>query len=169
MISADELMRRARAGDPDAFGALAARYRPRLERFARRLLRDPESARDAAQEALLRLWSKAHLYEPRGSFEAFLYTLATRVCLRAMTRERGHVSLEGLPEPQSSGRGELELGRMIAEALAQLPDDQRLAFVLSEYEGLSYEEIAAVLQCPKGTVGSRKHAAVRALRQNLLG
>jgi len=168
VVSSEELMQKAKQGDTEAFGALAARYRPRLERFAARVIGDGEAARDACQDILLRLWQKADLYDPQDSFEAFLYTLARNVCLRKAASDSSHRATGPVDEDALSVDPDPLRGRQVAEAVQALPEDQRLVFILSEYEGLSYEQIAQVVGCPKGTVGSRKHAAVQALRERLL-
>jgi len=157
-------MGRVICGDQEAFSRLADIYRPRLERFSLRMLGNADLARDAAQETLLRLWEKAHLYRPRGSFEAFLFTIARNVCLRQAERRRGTVGLEQAHGVAAHGEPEPTIVSQVREALAALPEEQRLALVLSEFENLSYEEIGQIIGCPKGTVGSRKYAAVRALR-----
>lgn len=161
-------MTRVQHKDALAFQRLAQRYRPRLERFALRMLGDAEAARDAAQETLVRLWQKADLYTDQGSFDGFIYTLAKNECLRRSHTRPPLVCLDDLPADLTCPTLELSLGARIARAVHELPDQQRLVFILSEYEGLSYDQIALIVGCPRGTVGSRKHAAVKALARALL-
>jgi len=161
-------MVQVKSGDAHAFRVLSERYRPRLERFAWRLLGDTEDAQDAAQEILLRLWQKASLYRNQGSFDGFVYTLARHICIRQREKQYKTERLDEIPVTATGTTPQWGLAARVAAAVRRLPQQQRLVFILSEYEGLTYEQIAQVLGCPKGTVGSRKYLAVRALTHALL-
>ncbi len=177
------VVERARAGDHESFRVLVERYQGRLFRLALRVLRDEEQARDAVQDAFLKVYRSLDRFEGRSSFYTWLYRLVMNQCLDARRRDRSdrHVEFEdersgelgegaqseGPPEPAAELlRGELR-GQM-QRAIAALPDDARRTFLLREVDGLSYAEIARSLRIPKGTVMSRLHYARRRLRAALL-
>lgn len=171
-------MKQAAAGDPQAFGRLVQAHQARMVRFATRLLGDRDAAEDAAQEAFLRLWRARERYEAQGAFDSFMLRILRNVCLDHLRRPKppgstGETPPEAAPAQQpAAGQPEASLaaaalGEAVRGAVQALPPPQREVFILSHYEGLSYQEIADVLGCPLGTVASRKHLAVEALRRRL--
>lgn len=177
--SDDFLMGRAAAGDTEAFGRIVTAYQPRLTRFAERMLGgDAEAARDIAQEAFLRLWRNRERYEPQGELERYLLRTVHNLCRddrRRRARFRGPtIALEDCGTlgdtrslPPHEAMQAHSLSEAVRVAVGCLPEPQRAVFVLSHYEGLGYQEIADALGCPIGTVASRKHLAVAALRHAL--
>jgi RNA polymerase sigma-70 factor (ECF subfamily) len=166
-----DLVERAMARDHDAFSELARISIRRLYVVARLILRDEEKAEDATQEALVAAWSHiAGLRDP-DRFEAWLHRLLVRSCYREAGRSsrRGrievHVPFLEASEPDSSldlaDRDELERG------FRRLDTDQRTILVLHYYLGLSLDEAADVLGIPPGTVRSRLHRAIVAMRAAL--
>ena len=168
----DSLMRRvAEDGDADAFGRLVRTHQARLLCFAERMTGgDAETAEDAVQEAFLRLWRGRTRYQPQGALIGFLLRVVRNICLDYERMSRPDAPLEDdLPsaETPEDRLVACSLGEAVREAVARLPEAQRAVFVLSQYQGMSYGEIAEVLACPVGTVASRKHLAVEALRRRL--
>ena len=167
----DALMRRAADGDAQAFGAIVAAYQARLARFAARLLGDPEAAQDAAQEAFLRLWRRRTHFQPRGCLQAYLFRAVRSACLDHIRAARPWEALGEGAGGDSSDPAVLAQAHGLADAVRRavlsLPEPQRAVFLLSHYEGLSYAEIAEALDCPLGTVASRKHQAAETLRRRL--
>ncbi len=167
----DALMRRAAGGDTAAFGVIVQAYQSQLVRFAARILGDTDAAQDAAQEAFLRLWRGRASYHPRGCLQAYLFRIVRRVCLDHARVQRPWEPLEDGASTPASDPANLAQSRSLAQAVRDavqsLPEPQRAVFVLSQYEGLSYTEIADVLDCPPGTVASRKHLATETLRRKL--
>ncbi|MBV9852025.1 MAG: RNA polymerase sigma factor [Armatimonadetes bacterium] len=169
----DALMRQVAAGDAQAFERLVRTYQPRLLRFAMRLLGgDADAAQDAALEALLRLWRVRERWRPcGGSLEGFLLRAVRNICLdharaaHPTERLQGEVP-QGGDDPAEQSQKQA-LAEAIREAVRTLSEPQRTVFILSQYEGLSYAEIAAILECPVGTVASRKHLATETLRRRL--
>ena len=174
----DVLMRQAADGDSRAFGRLVKKYQADVTRFAGHLLRDHEAAQDAAQETFARVWRARRQYRAEGKFRAYLLRIAHHACLDYV---RAHAACDSLDARQEQGR-DVEANRSpdiarqaegqillqdIQTAVATLPESQRLVFVLSCCEGLSYKEIADVLECPLGTVASRKALALETLRRRL--
>jgi RNA polymerase sigma-70 factor, ECF subfamily len=172
--SDDFLMRRAAAGDTSAFGVIIRQHQETATRTAIRLLGgDRNTADDVVQEAFLRLWRTAAGYEARGQLRAYLLRIVCNLCADFQRKKPPTSSWERCietPDNQPTTDETLHrrlLAEAVRNAVACLPESQRAVFILSEYEGLSYREIAEILGVPIGTVGSRKHLATEALRERL--
>ena len=167
--------------DAFAFEELFRRYEQRIFAFFWRLSANRQEAEDGTQETFLRLWKARVRYEPTGKFSTYLFQIAKKHFLHEREKQGRRVNCqqpsatdpaETSGEPVSSdgvdGRmlaGELQAA--VHEAVARLPESLRLVYVLSEQEGMSYKQAAEVLDCPVGTVSSRKVEAVRRLRELL--
>jgi|SRR3569833_1424367 len=168
----DWLIERMKANDPRAFDRLMREHEARLMRFATRVLGDIDLAGDAVQEVFIKLWRGRAAYEPCGKLAAYLYRVTYSTCLDIRRRIRPAddidvaISIPSLVDTSAQVRASAFVDA-VAQAEAHLPDDQRLVFVLSCHEALSYAEIAEIAGCPVGTVASRKRLAVQALRQML--
>ena len=167
----DDLMRRTADGDTQAFAQIIRNHQGRLVRFAARFLGDPDAAEDAAQEVFLRLWRLRHRYQPHGCLQAYLLRMIRSICIDYTRAAKPWDLLNSDctnaahgPETLAQQTG---LAEAVAHAVQRLPAGQRAVFILSHYEGLTYAEIAEALDCPVGTVASRKHQAVEALRRRL--
>jgi RNA polymerase sigma-70 factor (ECF subfamily) len=175
----------ARNGDHEAFRVLVERYQGRVFRLALRVLRDEEQARDATQEAFLKVYGALRRFEGRSSFYTWLYRLVMNLCLDLRRKDKSgrHVEWEEersvevsdaagpLSGPEESPALDLErreLREQLAVAIESLPDEARQTLMLREVDGLSYAEIAEVMGIPKGTVMSRLHHARRKVQQKLL-
>ena len=182
-----ELMRRFQAGDADAFTQLYERHLRGLLNFFFRLCWDASLSEDFAQEVLLRVYKSGKQWEPNAKFTTFLYRIARnfwidhcrllstqkeKVSLNAEVAGDGELSLiDRLPDdikPPEDDLDRREVYGAIMKALEQLPEEQRMVFVLSEIEEMKYQEIAEVMEVPVGTIKSRMHTAVAKL-QELLG
>jgi RNA polymerase sigma-70 factor (ECF subfamily) len=182
-----EAIRRVRAGDAEAFGALVARYGDRLLRVLRGFVRNEEDARDLAQEAFLKAFSRLDRFDGRSSFYTWLYRIAANGALDHRKKHRRRpppLSLDagrrdeegdGGPGPEPAARGDApsagavraEWRLRIAEAVDSLPAGFREVIVLREVEGLPYDAIAATLGLSRGTVESRLFRARERLRRRL--
>lgn len=148
-------------GDPHAFGELVRRHRERLWLVALRTLRDPDEAADALQEAFLSAFRGAGSFRSEAAVSTWLHRIVVNACLDRIRRRsvRATVPLpeDGLGEPAMPGdemaRRETRLA--VADALAELPAEQRLPIVLVDVQGYSVTEAAAILGVPEGTVKSR--------------
>lgn len=153
---------RARHGDDAAYRWLLDRYRERAVRLAAHVLRRPDEAEDVAQEAFIRAFRSLSGFRGSGRFYTWLYHIVVRVCQDRMRlfRWRAEVALDS-PEMESgaSESDHLDTGVLVAALLDRLSPPIRAALVLREMEGLEYEEIAAVLRIPVGTVRSRLSTA----------
>jgi RNA polymerase sigma-70 factor, ECF subfamily len=158
------LMLRVQGGDRDAFTELVGKYQKPIYNFILRTVRDETEAEDLAQTTFVQVWKSAHRYRASARFSTWLYTIARNLCLNELRRRSRHraESLDGsqsdedqsAPQiedrsaPQPGGEALMgELERKLAEALADLPENQRTAILLCQQEESSYEDIAAVLGC----------------------
>ena len=173
------LIERCRHGDVAAFEPLVEKYRDRAWRLAFNVLRDREDAWDVTQEAFVRAWQALPSFRGQSAFYTWLFRIVVNAASdRARQRAaRGRAfGTERVPEedwertmvdesaaPDDEARRAEERER-ITQALAALPEHQRAIIMLSDLEGLSYREIAEVLDIPMGTVMSRLHNARKRLR-----
>lgn len=157
-----ELWERIRNGDADAFGSLYSTYAPRLKIFLRHVLQDRQAAEDITQETFARMWENPNGFDPaRGTLRAYLFG-AGRNRAGEWWRKRGTQGVAVEEEPTQYGA---ETVVLISDALARLPEDQRSLLWLREVGGQSYEELAAILDIPVGTVRSRLFRAREHLRE----
>ncbi len=173
------LLRRAREGDADAFERLMADLEPLVWRVCWHYTGQREDASDCGQEAMVRIWRGLSGYRYDCAFETWVYRIAANCCLDFLRRKRRDrsVSIEPLREegfdPPDQGPGTEERvltedrHRRVRQAIAELPDDQRDALVLTQLEGKSYEEAARLLGTREGTVKSRINRARARLKEIL--
>jgi RNA polymerase sigma-70 factor (ECF subfamily) len=167
-----ELMGRWQAGDATAFEALVRRWEQPMGRFLGRLTGRADRAADLCQEVFLRLYQAGPRYRENGSFRTWLYRIALNVARDAARRRRPVQPLAG-PEPPDRAAGaesvcqQRELARVVADAVAELPEPLRVVIALRHDEGLSFEEIARLTATPASTLKSRFAAALARLRGRL--
>lgn len=176
-----EAIAKSQKGDTAAFNELVARYQGMVYNTAYRLLGDPDAAADAAQEAFLSAFQGIKGFRG-GSFKVWLLRITTNACYDELRRrQRCPISsLQTLPVPEeepSSLPGEPEAPEelvlrhetqvIIQQGLLTLPPEQRAVLILSDIQGLSYEEIAQVMRISLGTVKSRLSRARAHLRDYL--
>lgn len=165
-----ELARQARAGDREAFAALVNRHAAMVRRIARAVLRHPDDADDAAQDAFLSAWQTLERFDPDRPFHSWLARLAVNAArdLRRRRRVRNTESIPvdfaaGGPGPDTEAHAAV-LKERLDEALGSLTERQRTALVLYEVEGFSQAEIAEMTGVPEGTTRSDLFHARRRLR-----
>jgi RNA polymerase sigma-70 factor (ECF subfamily) len=160
---ADELLRRAGSGDEEAFVALYRRFQGPIHRFAWRMTGSRETAEDVTQETFLTLLRGATRYESgRGPLGAYLYGIARNLLARRAGRDRPYVPLPDDDLRATDLGADPERQRAVGtirEAVLGLPMHYREVVVLCDLQGVPYEEAAAALLCPVGTVRSRLHRA----------
>lgn len=165
-----ELVLQAQAGDREAFGALVERYSPMVRRLTRAVLRHPEDADDAAQDAFLSAWNAVRRFDGRSPLGPWLARIALNAA-RDLRRRRRVRATEAVPAGQPApgatpdrAADQALLRERLDWALAELPERHRLALVLFEVEGYSHAELAALLGIPEGTARSDVFHARRRLR-----
>jgi RNA polymerase sigma-70 factor (ECF subfamily) len=178
------LVERAQHGEKAAFELLVSKYQRKLVRLLSRFIRDPTEVEDVAQEAFIKAYRALPSFRGDSAFYTWLYRIGINTAknyLVAMGRRAPTVSETESPDgdsPEESGQvpdyntPENELmSRQIAEtvnkAVEELPEELRTAITLRELEGLSYEEIASIMNCPIGTVRSRIFRAREAIAERL--
>jgi RNA polymerase sigma-70 factor (ECF subfamily) len=181
----EELLRRFRGGQAEAFGLLVRRYQQELYGYLRRYLNDAALAEDVFQNTFLQLYQKADQYQADRPVRPWLYTIATHQAIDALRRagRRPTVSLDQLREVDPKGESQSLLDVMeaaggdpfehleeaerrdrVRQSLAELPEHLRSTVILAYYQGLKYREIAEILGIPVGTVKSRLHVALGKLQ-----
>jgi RNA polymerase sigma-70 factor (ECF subfamily) len=186
--SDEELVRRARDGDREAFRELVERYQRKIASLALGMLRDREDALDVVQEAFTKAYQGLDRFKGDAGFYTWVYRIAMNLCIDHQRRDAkapqpmpehrngdgGEDRLGALPDTTEHGdpyrrARDAEIARGVSRAIGELTPEHRAVIVLREVEGLSYEEISQVLECPKGTVMSRLHYARRQLQERLRG
>jgi RNA polymerase sigma-70 factor, ECF subfamily len=151
-----DLMAQHCAGDAEAFGEIFRRHRDRMWALALRTTGNRELASDCLQDAFISAFRRADSYRGEAAVTTWLHRIVVNACLDRLRRDRPTV---GLPERELPDRtdahGQVETRLDVREALARLPEGQRMALVLVDMHGLSVAEAAAILEVAEGTVKSR--------------
>ncbi|MFZ5567495.1 MAG: RNA polymerase sigma factor RpoE [Pseudomonadota bacterium] len=178
-----QLVARTLAGDDRAFELLVLKYQRRIQRLIARMVRDVDLVEDIAQESFIRAYRALHQFRGDAQFYTWLYRIAVNTAKKTLldlkhdpllteaalrpagdddeTFQPGNEPIaEETPESLLAAR---EIAAAVQAALDALPEDLRQAVTLREIEGLSYEDIAAVMACPIGTVRSRIFRAREAI------
>lgn len=177
--SEEELVRAVQRGDVQGFEELVRRYRNDVFRLALYFLGNREDAWDTSQEVFVKAFRGAKTFRGSSSVKSWLMRITANHCKDIFKKRKlKTVSLDAMPIDQESTRQveipdraleASELGSAIEQAVAELSPKHRMAFILREYEGLSYEEMAEVMNCRPGTVMSRLHHARKKLQETLIG
>jgi RNA polymerase sigma-70 factor (ECF subfamily) len=178
----EELVARATAGDLDSFNQLVSRWERPIYALAYRTLGREEDARDVVQEAFLRAYRGLRGFKGQAKFSSWLYRITLNLCRDWMRRER-RAPVVQVPEgvdpidmaDSQASPGESvedlvarqEMSQAVARAMAELPEEQRSAILLKEYHGLTFQEIADMLNCPLSTVKTRLYQGLAVLRRRL--
>jgi RNA polymerase sigma-70 factor (ECF subfamily) len=168
------LVTRAKDGDRQALEALCARHAPKVERLARHLLRNPDDASDAAQEALAKVCIRLKQFRGESQFSTWLHRLVVNTCRDAAERRatRSHEPLAddlraGPDEDPVRAAGMSELRRELCDSLAGISAQQAQVVVLKDTLGYSFEEIAEATGMPVGTAKCHAHRGRNRLRERL--
>lgn len=171
----EQLLGKAIGGDGSAFQVLYQRHREPVFRFAYRLLLSAELAEDVAHDCFLGLIEQPQLFDPaRGELRTYLYGAARNLANKHFRRSTRNVSDAELIQAPAKSAGPLqglikdERARAVQAAIAELPPLQREALILFEYEELSMEQIAAVVDADLSAVKSRLHRARQNLKRSLM-
>jgi RNA polymerase sigma-70 factor (ECF subfamily) len=175
--SEEELVRRAQAGEAEAFASLVAEHQRFVYNLALRALGNPHDAEDAAQEAFVRAWVALPGFRRKAQFRTWLYRIVTNLCYNKLPRLRRELAALGEREASELPRAgdadpaapiEAEEQRaFLHRQIESLPEGYRLLIALRYQDELSYEEIAQVTSLPLGTVKTGLHRARARLREAL--
>ena len=168
------LVRRAKDGDRAALAALAERHAPRVQRIALHLLRDPEDARDAAQESLAKLVVRIHRFRGESAFSTWLHRLVVNTCkdvAQAKLARRDEPLQEDLREAHDgdpvTALAARETRRELGRCLAELPPAQARVVALKDAFELPFEDVARLTGLPVGTAKCYAHRGRNGLRTRL--
>ncbi|MGC8467333.1 MAG: RNA polymerase sigma factor RpoE [Acidithiobacillus sp.] len=177
------LVRRVQKGEKAAFDLLVRKYQHRVLALVGRFVRNPEEAEDVAQEAFVKAYRALKNFRGDSAFYTWLYRIAVNTAKNHLVAQGRQVAIADVEtedaEQFASADGlreydtleglllSKEIAQHIDAALTALPEDLRIAVTLREFEGLSYDEIAQVMECPVGTVRSRIFRAREAIAKVL--
>jgi RNA polymerase sigma-70 factor (ECF subfamily) len=165
-----DLLHRAKAGKQDAFHRLIDRHAPALLRLALTQTKTHHDAEDLLQETFTAAFRSLHTFEERSTVKTWLYAILFRQASNLRRKQDAPHSVlhDDIPSPIPSANHRTDARLDLQSALDQLPQDARAILILREIDGLSYEEIAILLELPKGTVESRLSRARQSLKSLLL-
>lgn len=179
-----QLVERVQNGDKHAFDLLVAKYQRKLTRLLSQFVRDPAEVEDVAQEAFIKAYRALPSFRGDSAFYTWLYRIGINTAKNYLVSQgRKAPTLQGVdtedaenfeeggtlrnmhtPESELMSK---QIAQTVNQTLEQLPEELRTAIVLREIEGLSYEEIANIMECPIGTVRSRIFRAREAISEEL--
>ena len=169
----EELMRLYQHGRAECFDELLSRYRGPVFSMLHAMLRERDLAEDVFQEVFIKVIRSADTFDTGRRFAPWLFKIADNACLEALRSRkwRTHEPLPDNAEPAAPDTHEPELTLLrnerrknLADAIARLPDAQRQVILLREFAGLSFSEIAGIMDCPRNTALSHQHRALKRLR-----
>jgi len=160
------LLRRMAGGDRAALAELYRPYHRRLARFLSRLTRRPDVIDEVINDCFWIVWQKAGSFRGDSRVSTWIFGIAYRCALKSLRQhgdeDGGETQVQDLPDPSADPQAEHELRDWLGKAMARLPNDQRIVLELAYGGGHSLEDIAAIMQCPVGTVKARMfHARVK--------
>jgi len=185
-MSQDEkyLLSRAKKGDIEAFEQLIEEYQKKIFNIALKLIGNYDDASELTQEVLIRIYRSIGKFKEQSSFATWIYSITKNVCYDEL-RKRKNKNIVSLDQDILCGEDEVqrqlpdtgpspgetvernETVKIVNEAIQALSTEHKMVIVMRDIEGLSYEDIAKVLDCPEGTVKSRINRARKALKEIL--
>lgn len=183
--SDEQLVEKFKAGDKDSFRILVERYKSRVYNIIYGIMGSRDEAEDLSQEVFLNVYRFLHRFKEKSKFYTWLYRIAVNICLSARKKKNksGNIfSLTEISETDNTSRKmeladesfssqkkleDMELAGKIKSAINSLSEVLKATFALREFEDLSYQELAKIFQCSKGTIKSRLSRAREELRQKL--
>jgi len=179
-----DLVKRVQQGDKSAFDLLVIKYQHRIIQLVNRYIKDPSEAQDVAQEAFIKAYRALPNFRGDSAFYTWLYRIAINTAKNyLLSRSRRYSNyqvdiqdaeqIENAPQLQGSETPEYllmndDIVNTIETVIDNLPEEMRIAIMLREFEGMSYDEIAQTMECPVGTIRSRIFRAREAIDKKLL-
>jgi RNA polymerase sigma-70 factor (ECF subfamily) len=179
-----QLVTRVQRGDKQAYELLVAKYQRRITRLLSRIIRDPADIEDVAQEAFIKAYRALPGFRGESAFYTWLYRIAINTAKNHFAAQSRRGSTQSTADPEDAENFDdalalrdvatpdavllsKQVGEAVNQAIERLPEDLKTAIVLRELEGMSYDEIAAAMNCPVGTVRSRIFRAREAIAADL--
>lgn len=179
-----QLVERVQNGDKQAFDLLVTKYQRKLIRLLSQFVRDPAEVEDVAQEAFIKAYRALPAFRGDSAFYTWLYRIGINTAKNYLvsqgrkastlqgidTEDAENFEEGGILREMNTPESELmskQIAQTVNQTLEQLPEELRTAIVLREIEGLSYDEIAKIMECPIGTVRSRIFRAREAISEEL--
>jgi len=177
----EELVARSMTGDTESFNQLVRRWERPIYALAYRTIGRDEDARDVVQETFLRAFRSIKGFKGQAKFSSWLYRIALNLCRDWMRRERRNPVMlapegvdliemateSGPTESIEELVGRNVMSEAVARAMRVLPEEQRTAIILKEYQGMTFQEIAEMIDCPLSTVKTRMYQGLSVLRREL--
>ena len=178
-----QLVKRVQKGDKGAFDLLVLKYQHKIVNLVMRYVRDPEVALDITQESFIKAYRALPRFRGDSAFYTWIYRIAVNTAKNHLAAQRRrptdieldlqdpeqydlHAKLKETDTPEGVSISN-EVQEILERAIAALPEDLRMAIILRELDGMSYEEIAQTMDCPVGTVRSRIFRARDAIGKKL--
>lgn len=179
-----QLVERVQRGDKEAFGLLVSKYQRKLNRLLSRLIRDPAEVEDVAQETFVKAYRALGSFRGESAFYTWLYRIGINTAKNYLVSQgRRAPTSTGFDSDEAEGFEDAyqlrdintperlmmskQIAKVVDDAMVALPEELRTAIMLRELEGMSYEEIANIMDCPIGTVRSRIFRAREAIAEKL--
>lgn len=169
-----KLMRRVQDGDMVAFNEVVERYKDRLMNVIGRMLSSQEEAEDVVQETFIRVYQHRQSFNFQHCFSTWIYTIGLNLARNELRKRKRfkHYDITEMQGNESEFAVEMKLPsrlpQVLDEAVQELPEKYRMAFMLRDLQEMPYEEVAKILSIPLGTVKSRVNRARMMLRDKLL-
>jgi len=179
-----DLVKRVQQGDKSAYDLLVIKYQHRIIQLVNRYIKDPSEAQDVAQEAFIKAYRALPNFRGDSAFYTWLYRIAINTAKNyLLSRSRRYSDyqvdiqdaeqIENAPQLQGKDTPEYllmndDIVNTIETVIDNLPEEMRIAIMLREFEGMSYDEIAQTMECPVGTIRSRIFRAREAIDKKLL-
>ncbi len=187
MADEQKLIRKAQKGDVDSFEKIIMEYRSIVYNVSYRYAGSADDAADMAQEVFLKMFKSINTFRFKSKFSTWVYRVATNTCLDLLKKNSRGAATYSIDEKFDDGEGGMlgdgvadtefspekryeqrETHNVINRAISRLPSDYQTALILRDIQGLSYDEISAIVECSVGTVKSRISRARKNLREILL-
>jgi len=176
-------LKKSQEGDVDSFEKLIAKHQQKVYNIAYRMMGNEEDAKDAAQEALIKIYKNIGRFRGDSGFTTWVYRIAVNACKDELRKKKHNViSLDKETETEEGSfkhefadqnlkpdelLEQAELNEIIQSSIQVLPEQNRVAIILRDIQGFSYEDISKVLDCPVGTVKSRINRGRKLLKDIL--
>jgi len=180
-----DLLKKSKKGNIESFEQLISAYQKKVYNIALKIVGNHEDASEMAQEVFIKVFKSIGQFKEESSFSTWIYRITTNVCLDEVRKSKNKIKMLSIDEDLNVGEGEIkrqfydssrlpeisaernEMRKVLNQAILSLSFEHRIAVVMRDIQGFSYEEIAKTMKCPEGTVKSRINRARNELREIL--